>query len=202
VDATYRDDVPGAVVEVQNHAVFGDATITVTPAGALTLMAGSLHQGIESVTGTGTAGAASIHVEIVLTFQAGGTANETIDLTKEVAPTPSPAPTQGPAPTPAGPPTPTPEASPTPGGLLIQGDVNCSGEADAVDALQVLRHVALLSATPPPGCPEIGSGVASLWGDADCNDAVDAVDALQILRHVAQLQVTQPPGCPAIGSPL
>ncbi|HSP56587.1 MAG TPA: LamG domain-containing protein [Dehalococcoidia bacterium] len=67
-------------------------------------------------------------------------------------PTPSPSPTNTPTPTPT--PTPSPTPSPTP---FPNGDVNCSGAVTAVDALQILRHVAGLPVTLPTGCPEIGS---------------------------------------------
>jgi hypothetical protein len=43
------------------------------------------------------------------------------------------------------------------GGPLQQGDVDCSGAVDSVDALKVLRYVADLPTTPVQGCPPIGS---------------------------------------------
>lgn len=36
------------------------------------------------------------------------------------------------------------------------GDVDCNGQVDAVDALRVLRYVAGLPNSLPPGCPPIG----------------------------------------------
>ena len=83
---------------------------------------------------------------------------------------------------------------------LKAGDVDCNGDVSTVDALKILRHVAGLSVSQEPGCPSIGSQVASLWGDVDCNVDVTAVDALFILRSVAGLPVNLPPGCPPIGS--
>jgi hypothetical protein len=39
------------------------------------------------------------------------------------------------------------------------GDADCNGAVNAVDALQVLRHVAGLPANRPPGCPALGADV-------------------------------------------
>ncbi len=78
------------------------------------------------------------------------------------------------------------------------GDVDCDGSVNAVDALKVLRSVALLSVTSGCATP-IGSG-DPLMGDVDCSGGVDAVDALALLRYVANLPVSQQPGCPEIGS--
>jgi len=85
------------------------------------------------------------------------------------------------------------------------GDVDCSGEVNAVDALKVLRHVVGLEVSQTEPCPDIGStvtvdGVPRKWGDVDGDGDVDAVDALKILRHVAGLSVSQEPGTPPIGS--
>lgn len=99
-------------------------------------------------------------------------------------PTPSPSPT----------PTPSPTASP---GVAKQGDIDCSGAVNAVDALKVLRHVAGLTVAQGPGCTPLGQGGK---GDVDCNGAVNAVDALKILRWVAGLTVSQGPSCTPIGS--
>jgi hypothetical protein len=60
---------------------------------------------------------------------------------------------------------------------------------DAVDALQVLRSTAGLSA---PACV--------LLGNVKCDDGLSAVDALFILRFVAGLTVSLPQNCPEIGS--
>ncbi len=43
--------------------------------------------------------------------------------------------------------------------VSASGDVDCSGAADSVDALQVLRYVASLPVEYPPGCPLIGTTV-------------------------------------------
>ncbi|HSP54377.1 MAG TPA: hypothetical protein VLS25_02220 [Dehalococcoidia bacterium] len=94
------------------------------------------------------------------------------------------------------------EASAGPGPDRMQGDVDCSGSVNSVDALKELRHVAQLSVTKAESCPDIGAEVASLWGDVDCSGDVSAVDALKILRHVAGLSVVQDEPCPKIGDPV
>jgi hypothetical protein len=37
----------------------------------------------------------------------------------------------------------------------VQGDVDCSGAVNAIDALKILRAVAGLSVAKPAGCPEV-----------------------------------------------
>lgn len=70
------------------------------------------------------------------------------------------------------------------------GDTDCDLDADAVDALQVLRSVAALPVTA--GC------IAS--GDVNCDNRRTAVDALGILRSVALLPpISAPPGCLPVG---
>lgn len=67
------------------------------------------------------------------------------------------------------------------------GDSDCDREADAVDALHVLRNVAGI------GLP----AVCLAAGNLKCDDGITAVDALFILRHVAQLPLNLPQGCPS-----
>ena len=43
-------------------------------------------------------------------------------------------------------------------GQHFQGDVDCNGSVNAVDALKSLRYVAGLPNNLPAGCPPIGSG--------------------------------------------
>jgi hypothetical protein len=81
------------------------------------------------------------------------------------------------------------------------GNVDCDGDLDAIDALKVLRYVAQLPVSQTQPCPLIGANVASLWGDVDCNGSVTSVDALKILRVVAQLPASQDEPCPDIGMP-
>jgi hypothetical protein len=91
---------------------------------------------------------------------------------------------------------------------LTQGDVDCDGDEDSVDALKVLRHVAALSVAQEPGCIPVGSVFARIaagggfFGDVDCDQDVDSVDALKVLRHVAALSVAQTEPCADIGSGL
>jgi 5-hydroxyisourate hydrolase-like protein (transthyretin family) len=74
---------------------------------------------------------------------------------------------------------------------MLQGDVDCNGVANSVDALKVLREVAGFGEPP---CAQAG--------DVNCDGADTAVDALFILRYVAFLPVNQPPSCTDIGDPL
>ena len=107
-------------------------------------------------------------------------------------------------------PTTTSTATPTPIANALWGDDDCDGDADAVDALKNLQHVAALPFTQSDPCFPLGDPVSvtptgpvqRLWGDVDCDNDVDAVDALAILRKVAALSVNQQPGCPEIGSPI
>ena len=84
------------------------------------------------------------------------------------------------------------ELGATPVPALKQGDVDCSGTVDSVDALGVLRFVAHL--LPAANCIDAG--------DVDCNNGKDSVDALDILRFVALLTFTPPAGCTPMGQPL
>jgi hypothetical protein len=103
---------------------------------------------------------------------------------------PTPTPPEGATPTPPDGATPTPTATPVAEGL--QGDADCNGVVNSVDALHVLREVAGLGAA---ACIE--------RGDVNCDGARTSVDALGILRFVAVLPpLTAPPGCPAVGQPL
>ncbi len=59
---------------------------------------------------------------------------------------------------------------------VVHGDVNCSGTADTIDALQVVRSVAGVTAS---------TECAAETGDVNCDDAMNAADSLDILRYVA-----------------
>lgn len=195
VDATYRDE-NGTTIEVQNDPIFGDTTVNIAAGGTLTLNGSDMHQSIESVTGQGNVSFTEINLDIHMVFTGGGTADETIHLTRELPI-----------------PTPTPTSTPTPTPTRLWGDWNCDGEVDLVDALAGLRFVAALGLLPqvPPcftfGMPVVfpaGNGLPEgpVFGDSDCSGEVDLVDSLAILRHVAALPVPPPPiapGCPAIG---
>ncbi len=73
----------------------------------------------------------------------------------------------------------------------IQGDVNCSGAADATDSLQILVSVAN-SASNVAGCVDAaGADIEGpLQGDVTCDEAVDVTDGLDVLRGVALLETT------------
>lgn len=73
-----------------------------------------------------------------------------------------------------------------------QGDADCDGDVDAVDALKILQSVAGLG---DPDC--------LFAADADCDGDVDAVDALAILRFIAALPLSpQMEPCADIGTPM
>jgi hypothetical protein len=67
---------------------------------------------------------------------------------------PTPSATPAPSPTPTLSPGPTPSSSATPKARR-QGDIDCNGDIDSVDALLILRHVAGLSLDLPPDCPPL-----------------------------------------------
>lgn len=71
---------------------------------------------------------------------------------------------------------------------VLQGDANADGAVNAIDALCILRSVAVLPGTLACSMP--------LQGNADVNGdgKVDSVDALCVLRIVAKLPSTQ--ACP------
>jgi len=83
----------------------------------------------------------------------------------------------------------------------IQGDVDCSGGVNAVDALKLLRSNAGLGVTQAEPCPGIGT-LTPKFGDVDCTNAVNSVDALKLLRDNAGLSVAQTEPCPDIGAAL
>jgi hypothetical protein len=72
---------------------------------------------------------------------------------------------------------------------VVPGDADCDGDADSVDALQVLRDVA-----------QLPSSACVMSGNVKCDDALTATDSLLILRFVALLPVNLPQGCPPIGA--
>jgi CSLREA domain-containing protein len=83
---------------------------------------------------------------------------------------------------------------------LTQGDVDCAGGVNAIDALKILRHNAALSVDQTQPCPLVGATVAGFpFGDVDCSGGINAIDALKILRHNAALGVIQTEPCTDIG---
>ncbi len=86
---------------------------------------------------------------------------------------------------------------------LVNGDVDCNGNVDAVDALKVLRNLVALPISQTDPCLEFGDDLATLWedvlpalwADVDCDGDIDAVDAPKIQRHVVLLPVSQTEPC-------
>lgn len=119
------------------------------------------------------------------------TATRTITPTPTRTFTPTPTRTFTPTPTRTFTPTPTRTITPTPTGTPTQwlcGDVNCSGAADAVDAMFVLQYVVGLRSPsdqcpPPAGYLYLSAGIP-----VDCDADCDAVDAMFILQHVVGLR--------------
>ena len=90
------------------------------------------------------------------------------------------------------------------GGGVQGGDVDCSGAADAIDSLKLLRHDAGLGVTYPGPCLMIGeettiNGIDLTWGDVDCDGVIGAIDGLKVLRFDAGLSVQQQQPCPPLG---
>lgn len=75
----------------------------------------------------------------------------------------------------------------------VQGDVNCDGVVEAVDALGILRSEAGLAAHA--GC--VGES-----GDLDCDGASDKSDARLVLEHVAGMTGPHSEPCPYAGAGL
>lgn len=108
------------------------------------------------------------------------------------------------SPTPFASPTPTATPSPSPSPTLApgqrkQGDLNCDGKIDGLDAL--LAVLAKFELTLPAGadCTPIGQG-SPKFGNVNCSGAVDEGDALAILAFVAKVTpLPQQPGCKALG---
>jgi hypothetical protein len=85
---------------------------------------------------------------------------------------------------------------------VVFGDVDCSGEFNATDALKVLRHSVGSAVTQTQPCPRMGSAFAGVsWGDVDCEGSVIASDALKVLRAAVELDVTQTEPCADPGDP-
>jgi Tol biopolymer transport system component len=90
------------------------------------------------------------------------------------------------------------------GGGVQGGDIDCSGAADPIDSLKLLRHDAGLSVTYPGPCLMIGeqttiNQIDLTWGDVDCDGVIGAIDALKVLRFDAGLSVQQTQPCPPLG---
>ncbi len=114
--------------------------------------------------------------------------------TATASPTATPTPTAIPSltPTSSATETPSPTAtvtlSPTPVPIPC-GDVNCSQTVDAMDALGIIRFLALV--TPVADC--ISKGYVN------CDGVLDPADALVILRYAGGVPLGLPAGCGGIG---
>jgi Tol biopolymer transport system component len=89
-------------------------------------------------------------------------------------------------------------------GGTLGGDVDCSGSADPIDGLKLLRYDAGLGASHSGPCLDIGEqttigGVDLVWGDVDCDGLINPVDGLKVLRYDAGLPVQQGENCPPMG---
>ena len=133
-----------------------------------------------------------------------GTTPCTIATPTPTPSTPSPTPTNVPAPSgfPSNGPsaTPAPTVTPVDGQApALHGDLDCDGDVDPVDALQLLGGIARGSPVQPPSCMADTAPLSGhVPGDVDCDGAVKPADGLMILRYVAGLPVEQGPACPAI----
>jgi len=94
---------------------------------------------------------------------------------------------------------------------LIQGDNDCDGDTDSVDALAGLRQLAALGVNQQPGCPALGGALPAaapageppdVFGDVDCDGDTDSVDALKILQFVAAIPFSQNEPCVDLGEQL
>lgn len=89
-------------------------------------------------------------------------------------------------------------------GYWDTGDVQCDGDVDPVDSLQILRYDAGLSTTQNEPCPEVGEAVSIVhngsssshvtwyFGDVNCDGLVNTTDSSRILRYDAGYH---DPGC-------
>jgi hypothetical protein len=81
-----------------------------------------------------------------------------------------------------------------------QGDLNCDGLVNEVDALLPERFSAGLLASPLGGCPPLGFGLPQ-FGDVRCDGSVDGGDTLALLQFIVELAINPPQlvGCTPIG---
>lgn len=111
----------------------------------------------------------------------------------------SPTPTEEPTTLPSLPPKGTPSlpsaspsGTPPPPHGRIQGDADCNGIVNALDALQMLR-----------GAASLGEADCASSANVDCQYGTNVIDALLILRYAAGLPTPIDPAvCPPIGTEL
>jgi hypothetical protein len=80
---------------------------------------------------------------------------------------------------------------------LRNGDVNCTGTADAIDALAILRDSAGLAYPRQAACPGFDEIVP--LADANCDGDNNVLDALAVLQSVGGAYVPQNEPCPEVG---
>ena len=102
-------------------------------------------------------------------------------------PTPSPSPTATATATPA---TATPTATQQ---RAVQGDVDCNGTVNPLDALGIFKESAQID--------DSGDCIDDN-GDTDCDDAITPNDGVGILRFEADLPPNAPGSCPGVGEEL
>lgn len=85
---------------------------------------------------------------------------------------------------------------------LLQGDIDCDGDVDAVDGAHLVAFAAEVPFDHEGGCPSVGALAASFFRDVDCYGTVDLLDALAVFRYLAGVLVNQNELCPAINTPL
>jgi hypothetical protein len=112
------------------------------------------------------------------------TPTETPSPTATPTPTDTPTPTATPTATDTATPTDTPTRTPTPTPQGVRGDVNCNGQANAIDAALILQLSAGL----------IGSLLCAENGDVNDSGGTDAVDAAIVLQLDAGLIESLPAG--------
>jgi hypothetical protein len=97
---------------------------------------------------------------------------------------------------------PGPAGASDPSGF-VQGDVDCNGQVETLDALHVVRQSAGIAGAPTSApCPALGVTQIGdfAWGDTDCSNSIGVGDALAILRHVGGIGPAAAAGaCTATG---
>lgn len=93
------------------------------------------------------------------------------------------------------------EPVPTAGPVFIQGDVDCSGEVDALDALALVLDESGLGYDAEPECPPIGSGDPE-FGDVNCSGTANGADAALPLMFRAGVDIVPVNNCVPVGDPL
>jgi hypothetical protein len=101
--------------------------------------------------------------------------------------------------------TETPEPTASPAGLQLPwGDLNCSLEADTIDAVLVLLFLADLP-TDTGDCPamfdvvDVAGSSLHVWGDVTCDELINGTDAVAVLSYYAGGPDVPTGPCPEVG---